>query len=235
MKLKQLILGSAAIVAGAWALTSCGGGNTTDTSSDAEKEGLFGKIPSLYEEPERKMMKEMKGLDEKEVMKALEEIMPKMEDEYKKMMEKAQGLADKMTGRKVAYSMADSLPYRIVSDIIVESVNLGGGKDLKLNLTFDAVLTQDLDKPLIIYSFVQSDDQPICLSSTSKLNKQTAGDTLHVKHALHAPQIPAKYAERCNNLRFISEQTFQAQRITIQEQLREWYNEGEREKKALMD
>ena len=58
MKLKQLILGSAVVVAGAWALASCGGGN-------ASKDSLFGEIPGAYEEKLVDLTQELSKLKEK--------------------------------------------------------------------------------------------------------------------------------------------------------------------------
>ena len=119
MKLKQLILGSAAVVAGAWTLASCGGGN-------ASKDSLFGEIPGAYEEKLVGLTQELSKLKEKgegegDLETAMQGIASIVES-FEKMEEEFQPMADKMVGRALPYTAADGLPYKIVSDIKVEKV-----------------------------------------------------------------------------------------------------------------
>ena len=228
MKLKQLILGSAVVVAGAWALASCGGGN-------ASKDSLFGEIPGAYEEKIvdlaqelHKIKKEGEG-DLSTAMQALGGIM----ENFEKMKEEFQPMADKMVGRNLPYTEADGLPYRIVSDIKVEKVRLpefalfgGGERPLRLNVTFDAVLTQASEGTIILYYYLMDDDTPVCAESTSGFSGSHAeGDTLHVEETIYAPEIPAKYINGCNQLKFVSKQTYEAEKDAIDEQEKQWEQE----------
>ena len=228
MKLKQLILGSAVVVAGAWALASCGGGN-------ASKDSLFGEIPGAYEEKIvdlaqelHKIKKEGEG-DLSTAMQALGGIM----ENFEKMKEEFQPMADKMVGRNLPYTEADGLPYRIVSDIKVEKVRLpefalfgGGERPLRLNVTFDAVLTQASDETIVLYYYLMDDDTPVCAESTSGFSGSHAeGDTLHVEETIYAPEIPAKYINGCNLLKFVSKQTYEAEKDAIDEQEKQWEQE----------
>ena len=228
MKLKQLILGSAAIVAGAWALASCGGGNASNDS-------LFGKIPGAYEEKIvdlaqklHKIKKEGEG-DLSTAMQALAGVM----ENFEKMEEEFQPMADKMVGRNLPYTEADGLPYRIVSDIRVEKVRLpefalfgGGERPVRLDVAFDAVMTQATDETLVQYYYLMDDDTPICAETTSGFLAPLAeGDTLHVEETIYAPEIPAKYINGCNSLKFVSKQTYDAEKDAIDEQEKQWEQE----------
>ena len=228
MKLKQLILGSAAIVAGAWALASCGGGN-------ASKDSLFGEIPGAYEEKIVDLVQELSKLKkegEGDLSTAMQALAGVMEN-FEKMEEEFQPMADKMVGRNLPYTEADGLPYRIVSDIRVEKVRLpefalfgGGERPLRLNVTFDAVLTQASDETIVLYYYLMDDDTPICARNTSGFSGPHAeGDTLHVEETIYAPEIPAKYINGCNQLKFVSKQTYEAEKDAIDEQEKQWEQE----------
>ena len=228
MKLKQLILGSAAIVAGAWALASCGGSN-------ASKDSLFGEIPGAYEEKIVDLVQELSKLKkegEGDLSTAMQALAGVMEN-FEKMEEEFQPMADKMVGRNLPYTEADGLPFRIVSDIRVEKVRLpefalfgGGERPLRLNVTFDAVLTQASDETIVLYYYLMDDDTPVCAETTSGFLAPLAeGDTLHVEETIYAPEIPAKYINGCNSLKFVSKQTYDAEKDAIDEQEKQWEQE----------
>ena len=228
MKLKQLILGSAAIVAGAWALASCGGSN-------ASKDSLFGEIPEAYEEKIVDLVQELSKLKkegEGDLSTAMQALAGVMEN-FEKMKEEFQPMADKMVGRALPYTEADGLPYRIVSDIKVEKVRLpefalfgGGERPVRLDVAFDAVMTQATDETIVLYYYLMDDDTPVCAESTSGFSGSHAeGDTLHVEETIYAPEIPAKYINRCNQLKFVSKQTYEAEKDAIDEQEKQWEQE----------
>lgn len=228
MKLKQLILGSAAIVAGAWALASCGGSN-------ASKDSLFGEIPGAYEEKIVDLVQELSKLKkegEGDLSTAMQALAGVMEN-FEKMEEEFQPMADKMVGRNLPYTEADGLPYRIVSDIRVEKVRLpefalfgGGERPVRLDVAFDAVMTQATDETLVQYYYLMDDDTPICAETTSGFLAPLAeGDTLHVEETIYAPEIPAKYINGCNSLKFVSKQTYDAEKDAIDEQEKQWEQE----------
>ena len=230
MKLKQLILGSAAIVAGAWALASCGGGN-------ASKDSLFGEIPGAYEEKIVDLVQELSKLKkegEGDLSTAMQALAGVMEN-FEKMEEEFQPMADKMVGRNLPYTEADGLPYRIVSDIRVEKVRLpefalfgGGERPVRLDVAFDAVMTQATDETIVQYYYLMDDDTPICAETTSGVLAPLAeGDTLHVEETIYAPEIPAKYINGCNSLKFVSKQTYDAEKDAINEQEKQWKKERE--------
>ena len=230
MKLKQLILGSAAVVAGAWALASCGGGN-------ASKDSLFGEIPGAYEEKIVDLAQELSKLKkegEGDLSTAMQALAGVMEN-FEKMKEEFQPMADKMVGRNLPYTEADGLPYRIVSDIKVEKVRLpefalfgGGERPVRLDVAFDAVMTQATDETIVLYYYLMDDDTPVCAESTSGFSGSHAeGDTLHVEETIYAPEIPAKYINGCNRLKFVSKQTYDAEKDAINEQEKQWKKERE--------
>lgn len=230
MKPKQLILASAAIVAGAWALASCGGGN-------ASKDCLFGEIPGAYEEKLVDLSQELSKLKEEgegdlgTAMQAMAGIV----ESFEKMEEEFQPMADKIVGRSLPYTEADDLPYRIVSDIKVEKVRLpeyaffgGGERSERLDVVFDAVMTQASDETIILYYYLMDDDTPICADNMSGFSAPLAeGDTLHVEGTIYAPKIPAKYINGCNSLKFVSKQTYKAESEAIDEQEKQWKKERE--------
>lgn len=222
MKAKRLILVPAAIAA--VALAACGGGSST-TSTD---ECIFGDLPALYEKAEKKVLTDFKDV------KDVNDVMPQILSIYEETEKQAKPLIEKMVGKKIAYNVSDSLPYQVVSDIVVEGASASESSSVKVKVTFDVALTQDLEEPLTVYYFLQDDEKPIGSANISNLKKQTAGDTVHIRTTINSPKIPAKYLEGCNNLKFVSKETYLSQMRDIAEQNRQWYNEGEKEKSALM-
>ena len=228
MKLKQLILGSAVVMAGAWALASCGGSN-------ASKDSLFGEIPGAYEEKIVDLVQELSKLKkegEGDLGTAMQALAGVMEN-FEKMEEEFQPMADKMVGRNLPYTEADGLPYRIVSDIRVEKVRLpefalfgGGERPLRLDVAFDAVMTQATDETIVLHYYLMDDDTPVCARNTSGFSGPHAeGDTLHIEETIYAPEIPAKYINGCNQLKFVSKQTAKAEGDAIDKQEKQWEQE----------
>ena len=211
-------------------MASCGGSN-------ASKDSLFGEIPGAYEEKIVDLVQELSKLKkegEGDLSTAMQALAGVMEN-FEKMEEEFQPMADKMVGRNLPYTEADGLPYRIVSDIRVEKVRLpefalfgGGERPVRLDVAFDAVMTQATDETLVQYYYLMDDDTPICAETTSGFLAPLAeGDTLHVEETIYAPEIPAKYINGCNSLKFVSKQTYDAEKDAIDEQEKQWEKERE--------
>lgn len=215
------------------ALVSCGGGN--GTSSGVSKRSLFGNIPGYFETEYIGMITELNEAVKADGKEEAEAALKKLEgfsDEVKKGM---QPMADKIVGNKVAYSLSDSLPYQIVSDIEIEKVSLPAfalgvrnAISVKLSTSFDAVVSQPANN-LQLYYFIMDDDKPIYYGSTQSYNASAAGDTLHVKEIIISPDAPAKYIKGCNSLLFVTESRYEAEKKAMDEQLKVWSEERKKE------
>ena len=209
-------------------MASCGGSN-------ASKDSLFGEIPGAYEEKIVDLVQELSKLKkegEGDLSTAMQALAGVMEN-FEKMKEEFQPMADKMVGRNLPYTEADGLPYRIVSDIRVEKVRLpefalfgGGERPVRLDVAFDAVMTQATDETIVLYYYLMDDDTPVCARNTSGFSGPHAeGDTLHIEETIYAPEIPAKYINGCNQLKFVSKQTAKAEEDAIDKQEKQWEQE----------
>lgn len=209
-------------------MASCGGSN-------ASKDSLFGEIPGAYEEKIVDLVQELSKLKkegEGDLSTAMQALAGVMEN-FEKMKEEFQPMADKMVGRNLPYTEADDLPYRIVSDIRVEKVRLpefalfgGGERPVRLDVAFDAVMTQATDETIVLYYYLMDDDTPVCARNTSGFSGPHAeGDTLHIEETIYAPEIPAKYINGCNQLKFVSKQTAKAEEDAIDKQEKQWEQE----------
>ena len=230
MKLKPLILASTAIAA--WVLASCGGGSST--SSGVTKESLFGEIPGLYEEMALDMIEEMKSIKEKgnddlsAAMKALTGITENLE----KLQQECQPIADKMKGRSLPYVLSDSLPYEIISDVKVTEAKLpvvdllsSHDKGVCLDVAFDAVLKPGADKKVTFYYLIMADDKAMECDETRRMQRSATGDTLHVRTTIEAPDAPAKYVNKCNLLKFVTKEAYQAEQDGIHALRKQWNKE----------
>lgn len=226
MKTKKL-LGAAACFA-AIILASCGDGTTGNGNNDS----LFGRIPSIYEKKQVEIIEKMKNIAKGKEKEASLAIIAEMKDAFDKAGQEAQPLADKMPGRVLPYSQEDGLPYKIVSDIQIEKVVLpkpgllsGGEKGTCLKVKFDAVITATVEKYFRLYYLIMSDDDAVGSGRTSGQNKLAVGDTLHVEETVYAPDVPAKYQESCNSLKFVCERSYISEQEIINKRQKRWNDE----------
>lgn len=226
MKTKKL-LGAAACFA-AIILASCGDGTTGNGNNDS----LFGRIPSIYEKKQVEIIEKMKNIAKGKEKEASLAIIAEMKDAFDKAGQEAQPLADKMPGRVLPYSQEDGLPYKIVSDIQIEKVVLpkpgllsGGEKGTCLKVKFDAVITATVEKYFRLYYLIMSDDDAVGSGRTSGQNKLAVGDTQHVEETVYAPDVPAKYQESCNSLKFVCEGSYISEQEIINKRQKRWNDE----------
>lgn len=226
MKTKKL-LGAAACFA-AMILASCGDGTTCNGNNDS----LFGRIPSIYEKKQVEIIEKMKNIAKGKEKEASLAIIAEMKDAFDKAGQEAQPLADKMPGRVLPYSQEDGLPYKIVSDIQIEKVVLpepgllsDGEKGTRLKVNFDAVITATVKKYFRLYYLIMSDDDAVGSGRTSGQNKLAVGDTLHVEETVYAPDVPAKYQESCNSLKFVCEGSYISEQEIINKRQKRWNDE----------
>ena len=226
MKTKKL-LGAAACFA-AIILASCGDGTTGNGNNDS----LFGRIPSIYEKKQVEIIEKMKNIAKGKEKEASLAIIAEMKDAFDKAGQEAQPLADKMPGRVLPYSQEDGLPYKIVSDIQIEKVVLpkpgllsGGEKGTCLKVKFDAVITATVEKYFRLYYLIMSDDDAVGSGRTSGQNKLAVGYTVHVEETVYAPDVPAKYQESCNSLKFVCEGSYISEQEIINKRQKRWNDE----------
>lgn len=230
MKAKSVIFGALSLVTLSLGFTGC----------SQKGDGIFGEIPSIYEDEMVDFFKSIKDVvEDSENGKEMttEEallVLAGLQSSMKKAEEKAQPLAEKMIGEDIPYTVADSLPYRIVSDIKISGITLpelsiykAGTQTTRLRLEFDAVFTQE-QTPVRIYYFLMAGDQPIDYNDVWKTRTMEAGDTLHVQTTVAAPDIPAEYLESCDAIRFVTWQTVLDKRESIKEQQKVWHDEWEK-------
>lgn len=225
MKTKKIFFTCAAMLVLMW-VTSCSGG------SGGSKGSMFGKIPSLYEERLVEFAKEVKNAQADNDMEKALTLLKELQEKMDEAAEKAQPLADQMVGNTISYALSDSLPYQVVSDIKVEKVRLpdlgimkGGDKPVRLDVKFDVVITQEVERSFRVYYFIMDNDTPIGTGMTSGYGKKAVGDTLHIEETVVAPDAPAKYQEKCNSLKFVTENAYKNGRTAIDQQLKQWDEE----------
>lgn len=229
MKTKHLIFAFVALTA----FASCGGGSSTSVS----KESLFGDIPEVYEKRQVEMAEKLKELsksgdkkDDASLEKAIG-LLAEMQAAMEEVKKEAQPLADKMVGKTIAYTLSDSLPYQIVSDIKVEKVRLpelgvlnGGEKQTRLSVKFDAVVTGQTDGRLYLYYLLMDDDASLGYDRES-VGKCAQGDTIHAEITVEAPDVPAKYQMSCNMLKFVTQSVYDNESKAIKERQKQWNDE----------
>ena len=136
-------------------------------------------------------------------------------------------------GRVLPYSQEDELPYKIVSDIQIEKVVLpepgllsGGEKGTRLKVKFDAVITATVEKYFRLYYLIMSDDDAVG-SGGAQAVKQTCCRryTTCVRDSLNALDVPAKYQESCNSLKFVCEGSYISEQEIINKRQKRWNDE----------
>lgn len=208
-------------------LTSC----KNDASSNSNN-SLFGEIPSIYEKKQVEIIEKMKSIVKGKEKEAAPIIVAEIKNAFNKAGQEAQPIADKMVGKILSYSQQDELPYKIVSDIQIKKVILpepgllsSGKKGVCLKVEFDAAITTAVEKSFCLHYLIMNDDQAIGSGRINRQNKLDVGDTLHVEETIYAPNIPAKYQESCNSLKFVSKESYTTEQKIINKQQKQWNNE----------
>lgn len=219
------ILGGVALVA-ALVLSSCGGGG-----SMGSKSALFGDIPDIYEKRQTDFAEQFMKIKDSEDADKFAELFKNYEASLQEAEKEAQPLADKMVGKSVAYVVGDSLPYQVVSDILVEKVylpevglSLSGNKQTRLRVKFDVVVTGEVDRGVYLYYWLMDNDTPMDYGRTSA-GKCALGDTVRVDMVVSAPDVPASYQEKCNALKFITKVAYDEAKKGIDERQKQWNEE----------
>lgn len=250
MKTKSILATACACMA--TALVSCG-----DSSSD----GMFGEIPQLYEDAQISMIKKAKSEfgDIKEIEKESDglKLLSMMKEAMEKADEKAKPLAEAMKGKTIPYTVSDSLPFRIVSDITIQEVKLpsfnliGNDDQTRIKTEFDIVLKDTIKGQYVsLYYFLSGNKGNITTGSESvsggkKIHSEqiktenswwpqtiyylVPGDTLHVEARIYAPDAPAKIAGQCKTLNFDTRYAVESQKKALREQLEKQNKELEKE------
>lgn len=250
MKVKTVL---AAICVGmASTLLSCGGSSSN---------GVFGELPQLYEDVQIAVFKKIKGQfggsgEEGKESDGLK-ILAMMKEAVENADEKAKPLAEAMKGKTIPFTQSDSLPYRIVSDIVIKNVklpsfNLAGSDDkTKLEAEFDIVLKDTLEGKYVTLSYFLSGEEgnistgyETVLGGKKVHSEQVVkegslwpvsrhymlpGDTLHVEAGIYAPDAPAQVVGRCQTMNFDTRYAVDSQRKALKEQLKKWNEEQEKE------
>lgn len=225
MKVKSFL--GIAVCLAAVMLTSCGNG----AGSAAGKNSLFGEIPGIYEKRQVEIAKKMKTATESKDEKAILSIVAEFQTAFEEAKQEAQPLAEEMVGKVLPYAIQEELPYRIVSDIRVEKVLLpqialiGGDKGTRLRVKFDAVITGEVKNFFRLYYLMMSDDGIVGAGCTSALSNKAVGDTLHMEETVYAPEVPAKYLDKCNLLKFIDDEMYSSEQKSIREKHKQWDDE----------
>lgn len=250
MKVKPVL---AAICAGmASTLLSCGGSSSN---------GMFGELPQLYEDAQIAVFKKIKskfgGNGENGKESDGLKILAMMKEAVEKADEKAEPLAEAMKGKTIPFTQSDSLPYRIVSDIVIKNVKLpsfklsGSDDKTKLEAEFDIVLKDTVEERYVELSYFLSGEEGNIstghqtVSGGDKVHSEQVmkegswwlefrnyilpGDTLHVEAKIYAPDAPAKVAGRCRTINFDTRYAVDSQKKALREQLKQWNEEQEKE------
>lgn len=206
----------------------------------ASSEGMFGKIPQLYEDAQAVMIERAKS----ELGKAGKtgdgwRLLDMMKEEMEEAGKKAKPLAEAMKGKTVAYTESDSLPYRIASDITIKAVRLpsfsliGNDDRTKLKAEFDIVVKDTIEgRHIILYYFLSGDKGNIAAGTKGVSGGKSLllpGDTLHVNVSIHAPHAPARLLGKCQRLDFITRAAADAQKSTLKKQQEQWRKELRKE------
>ena len=114
---------------------------------------------------------------------------------------------------------------RVLTSILNKLKSQGCFDSLSILKPYSFVMIDD-EKETVTELLLMDDDTPICAETTSGFLAPLAeGDTLHVEETIYAPEIPAKYINGCNSLKFVSKQTYDAEKDAIDEQEKQWEQE----------
>lgn len=90
-----------------------------------------------------------------------------------------------------------------------------------LDLVIEAEATASMSQTSRQYYFLMDGETPICYSNCT-FDGMAEGKAANVTISVYAPDAPAEQIDRCRSLKFVSKDTFKAQKETIDKQLDDW-------------
>lgn len=185
-------------------LCSCGG---------KDKEGtIFGTIPSIYETEIMTIVKDAHALypneEDEESLKRY--MMDRADSVYLVAKKKSHPYVKELIGNKIPYTMEENLGYKVNGDISVLQIILpefsSENKALQAKVMFNASFEDDTDSLFYILSSSDSTDYAFgCITSSEMNIKERV-----VFGNLEVPNIPAVYQMKCNSIRFVTPETYNA-------------------------
>lgn len=204
-------------------LTACGSGSHGS---------MFGGIPGIYEKKLVEVAKDLKEMSDKMDgnIKVAMDALAKLQSAYEEAEEEAKPIADQMVGKEVKVETEDNLPFKVVGNAKVNSVKLpemekyiGGNRQMSLELSFEAEATKSMQQKSRQYYFLMDGETPISYGRTT-LEGLTEGKSVNVTMTVSAPKAPAEQVDRCSSIKFVSRETYDAQKDAIDKQLEEWFD-----------
>lgn len=200
-------------------------------------EGMFGEIPGIYEKEMVDAAKNVKEVSEKAdgdlkaAMGALAMVQTALDEAEKE----AKPIADQMVGKTVKVETGEGLPFKVNGDAKISKVVLpkmgllnGGNTQVRLELTIEAEATEEMPQMSSPYYFLMDGDTPISYGS-SMFKGMEKGKPICIDINVYAPDAPAAQIDRCSSIKFVSKETFEAQKDGIDKQLKAWNGEMAKE------
>lgn len=143
----------------------------------------------------------------------------------------AKPIADKMVGKTVKVECGEGLPFKVASEGKISKATLpkmgllsGGNSQMRLEVAIEAEATEEMPQMSSQYYFLMDGDTPISYGS-SLFKGMEEGKAANININVYAPNAPAAQIDRCSSIKFVSKETFEAQKNGIDKQLKEWNDE----------
>ncbi len=167
-------------------------------------------------------------------------------DGMEKIEAKAKPLAEKMVGQAVRHTESDSLNFTVISPITIKEMTLpqfnllGRNKSAYLTVEYDIVMKEDLKETntMLLNYLLTGPQGPVYYGyfkvrdnskKHSRIEKGSlidrtiyylaAGDTLHVEGKIYAPapETEASIQDACQEVRFVTQETYNKECKNISE------------------
>lgn len=182
---------------------------------------IFGNIPVIYEDEILVITRKAQAQSDGNNEKMMRYMMDRADSVYRVAEKKSLPLVKDMIGKKILYTQEKGLGYNIKGDISVLQVELpqfkSNGGEQKIRVMFNAEFNNSSDTLYYIISDKDSIDYGFGYMSTGQKNKEQT-----VIANINAPNIPAKYQKHCEQVRFVTFDTFAKSVPHIRNAQRKW-------------
>jgi len=202
-------------------LASCSKGKT---------DSIFGKVPSIYETQFGDLTREAEFIyaNQSDYALAQKVVEKKADSVISIAFDLAKPEATRMKGYKVECSVDEELPYTIDSDMEIKGIELlehaGDNVVCYVYLAFDMSVKEDVREFYYIFTGEFGD-----IGAGVYTYPETVSTEGHQLIRLPMPGVPAKYAERCQKIRFVSRKTYDEAQDVLKIRHAQWKMEYKEE------
>lgn len=191
--------------------------------SKGKTESIFGNIPSIYENQFAELAKEVNFIYTNQGDRDAADVAVKQKADsvIAIAFDLAKPEATRLKGYQVDFAVDEDVPFAITSEMNIRAIEVlretGETVVSYAYLTFDLDPKEELNELYYVFTG-EFGDIGAGVYSCPKVVKEAGSQIIR----LPMPDVPAKYAERCQSVRFVSQKTYEELKDVLEIRQFQW-------------